>query len=168
MIAKPGRRDLTSPRAWRPVSLLSCLSKGLERLIARRLAWTAVHFIILHPQQAAAPPKRSATDLVTALMHDIEEAFARKKLVTLVTMDIQGAFDTVMRNRLVLRFREQCWPDHLARWVESFMMERSARIRYQNTTTPLSPLWCGLHYGSPIFSILFLLYTEPTYRLGIH
>ncbi|KAJ0130668.1 hypothetical protein HZ326_26235 [Fusarium oxysporum f. sp. albedinis] len=42
MIAKPGRRDLTSPRAWRPVSLLSCLGQGLERLIARRLAWAAV------------------------------------------------------------------------------------------------------------------------------
>ncbi|EGU72186.1 hypothetical protein FOXB_17306, partial [Fusarium oxysporum f. sp. conglutinans Fo5176] len=31
MIAKPGRRDLTNPRAWRPISLLSCLGKGLER-----------------------------------------------------------------------------------------------------------------------------------------
>ncbi|KJZ68077.1 hypothetical protein HIM_12533 [Hirsutella minnesotensis 3608] len=39
MIAKPGRRDLSTPRAWRPISLLSCLGKGLERLIARRLAW---------------------------------------------------------------------------------------------------------------------------------
>ncbi|KAF5264884.1 hypothetical protein FOXYS1_4321, partial [Fusarium oxysporum] len=103
MIAKPRRRDLTSPRAWRPVSLLSCLGKGLERLIARRLAWAAVHYSILHPQQAGALPKRSATDLVAALIHDIEEAFARKKVVTLVTMDIQGAFDTVMCNRLVLR-----------------------------------------------------------------
>ncbi|KAG6999951.1 Copia protein [Fusarium oxysporum f. sp. conglutinans] len=33
-----------------------------------------------------------------------------------------------MRNRLVLRLREQGWSDHLARWVESFMMERSARL----------------------------------------
>ncbi|KAF4447599.1 reverse transcriptase, partial [Fusarium austroafricanum] len=49
MIAKPGRRDLTSPRAWRPISLLSCLGKGLERLIARRLAWAAVYFGVLHP-----------------------------------------------------------------------------------------------------------------------
>ncbi|KAF5721341.1 reverse transcriptase domain-containing protein, partial [Fusarium mundagurra] len=166
MITKPGRRDLTSPRAWRPVSLLSCLGKGLERLIARRLAWAAVHFSVLHPQQAGALPKRSATDLVTALIHDIEEAFARNKVVTLVTMDIQGAFDTVMRNRLVLRLREQGWPDHLARWVESFMMERSARVRYQDTTTPLSPLQCGLPQGSPVSPILFLLYTEPIYRLG--
>ncbi|RKK10082.1 hypothetical protein BFJ65_g15382 [Fusarium oxysporum f. sp. cepae] len=83
MIAKPGRRDLTEPRAWRPISLLSCLGKGLERLIARRLAWAAVHYSVLHPQQAGALPKRSATDLVTALVHDIEEAFARKKVATL-------------------------------------------------------------------------------------
>jgi ribonuclease HI len=166
MITKPGRRDLTSPRAWRPVSLLSCLGKGLERLIARRLAWAAVHFSVLHPQQAGALPKRSATDLVTALIHDIEEAFARNKVVTLVTMDIQGAFDTVMRNRLVLRLRQQGWPDHLARWAGSFMDGRSARVRYQDTVTPSSPLQCGLPQGSPVSPILFLLYTEPIYRLS--
>ena len=166
MIAKPGRRDLTSPRAWRPVSLLSCLGKGLERLIARRLSWAAVHYSVLHPQQAGALPKRSATDLVAALIHDIEEAFARKKVATLVTMDIQGAFDTVMRNRLVLRLREQGWPDHLARWAESFMRDRSARVRYQDTLTPFTPLQCGLPQGSPVSPILFLLYTEPIYRLG--
>ncbi|RKK58754.1 hypothetical protein BFJ69_g17363, partial [Fusarium oxysporum] len=166
MIAKPGRRDLTSPRAWRPISLLSCLGKGLERLIARRLVWAAIHYSVLHPQQAGALPKRSATDLVTALIHDIEEAFARKKVATLVTMDIQGAFDTVMRNRLVLRLREQGWPDHLARWAGSFMSGRSARVRYQDTLTSSSPLECGLPQGLPVSPILFLLYTEPIYRLG--
>ncbi|TVY74939.1 putative RNA-directed DNA polymerase from transposon BS [Fusarium oxysporum f. sp. cubense] len=166
MIAKPGRRDLTEPRAWRPISLLSCLGKGLERLIARRLAWAAVHYSVLHSQQAGALPKRSATDLVTALIHDIEEAFARKKVATLVTMDVQGAFDTVMCNRLVLRLREQGWPDHLARWAGSFMSGRSARVRYQDTVTASSPLQCGLPQGSPVSPILFLLYTEPIYRLG--
>ncbi|RKK61792.1 hypothetical protein BFJ69_g17090 [Fusarium oxysporum] len=165
MIAKPGRRDLTSPRAWRPIPLLSCLGKGLERLIARRLAWAAVHYNVLHPQQTGALPKRSATDLVTALIHDIELAFAHKKVATLVTMDIQGAFDTVMRNRLVLRLRKQGWPDHLVRWAESFMGDRSARVRYQDTITPFTPLQCGLPQGSPVSPILFLLYTEPIYQL---
>ncbi|KAJ3455637.1 hypothetical protein MRS44_017119 [Fusarium solani] len=166
MIAKPRHRDLTTPRAWRPVSPLSYLGKGLERLIARRLAWAAIHHKVLHPQQAGALPKRSATDLVTALIHDIEEVFARKKVATLVTMDIQGAFDTVMRNRLVLRLREQGWPDHLARWAGSFMGGRSTRVRYQDTLTPSSPLQCGLPQGSPASPILFLLYTEPIYRLS--
>ncbi|XP_044715319.1 reverse transcriptase (RNA-dependent DNA polymerase) domain-containing protein [Hirsutella rhossiliensis] len=166
MIAKPGRRDLSTPRAWRPISLLSCLGKGLERLIARRLAWASVHFGVLHPQQAGALPKRSAVDLVAALVHDIEEAFARKQVATLVTLDIQGAFDTVLRNRLILRLREQGWPPNLARWVGSFMQDRSARIRYQDIVTDSSPLQCGLPQGSPVSPILFLLYTEPIYRQG--
>ncbi|EXK77103.1 hypothetical protein FOQG_18176 [Fusarium oxysporum f. sp. raphani 54005] len=159
MIAKPGRRDLTKPGAWRPISLLSCLGKGLERLIARRLAWADVHNSVLLP-------KRAATDLVTALIHDMEEAFARKKVATLATMDIQGAFDTVMRNRLVLRLREQGWPYHLARWAESFMEDRSARARYQDTITHFAPLQCGLPQGSPVSPILFLLHTGLIYQLG--
>ncbi|KJZ68791.1 hypothetical protein HIM_11822 [Hirsutella minnesotensis 3608] len=126
MIAKQGRRDLSTPRAWRPISLLSCLGKGLERLIARRLAWASIHFGVLHPQQIGALPKRSAVDLVAALTHDIDEAFARKQVATLVTLDIQGAFDTVLRNRLVLRLREQGWPPNLARWVGSFMQDSAA------------------------------------------
>ncbi|OAQ62538.1 endonuclease/reverse transcriptase [Purpureocillium lilacinum] len=166
MIAKPGRRNLSTPRAWRPISLLSCLGKGLERLIARRLAWASIHYGVLHPQQAGALPKRSAVDLVAALVHDIEEAFARGLVATLVTMDIQGAFDTVLRNRLILRLRQQGWPEHLARWAGSFMSDRSACVRYQDITTPSSPLQCGLPQGSPVSPILFLLYTEPLYRLG--
>ncbi|KID83219.1 reverse transcriptase [Metarhizium guizhouense ARSEF 977] len=166
MIPKPGKRNLSCPRAWRPISLLSCLGKGLERLIARRLAWASIHYAVLHPQQAGALPKRSAVDLVAALIHDIEEAFARGEVATLVTADIQGAFDTAMCNRLVLRLREQGWQDNLARWAGSFMSGRSARVRYQDITTPTTPLQCGLPQGSPVSPILFLLYTEPIYRLG--
>lgn len=70
---------------------------------------------ILHAQQAEALPKRSAIDLVAALIHDIEEAVSRKQVATLVTMDIQGTSDTVMRNRRILRLGEQGWPQHLAR-----------------------------------------------------
>lgn len=51
---------------------------------------------------------------MAALVYNIEEVFALKKVATLVTMDIQGAFNTVLRNRLILRLREQGWPEHLA------------------------------------------------------
>ncbi|KJZ70687.1 hypothetical protein HIM_09911 [Hirsutella minnesotensis 3608] len=81
-------------------------------------------------------------------------------------MDIQGAFDTILRNRLILRLQEQGWPPNLARWVGSFMQDRSARIRYQDIVTDSSPLQCGLPQGSPVSPMLFLLYTGPIYRLG--
>ncbi|OAQ93892.1 reverse transcriptase [Purpureocillium lilacinum] len=166
MIEKPGKRDLSKPRAWRPISLLSCLGKGLERLIARRLAWASIHYGVLQPQQIGALPKRSAVDLVAALIHDIEVALARGMVATLVTMDVQGAFDTVMRNRLILRLRQQGWPLNLVKWAASFMQARLAAVRFQDITTPPSPLECGLAQGFPASPILFALYIAPIYRLG--
>ncbi|KAJ3454190.1 hypothetical protein MRS44_018084 [Fusarium solani] len=166
MIPKPNKRDLTSPRSWRPISLLSCLSKGLERLIAGRLAYAAIGQDVLHPQQIGALPKRSAVDLVAALIHEIEAALDAGLVATLVTMDVVGAFDAVMRNRLLLRLREQGWPPSLARWAGSFMTDRRAKVRLQDTVTEMAPLSCGLPQGSPASPILFLLYTEPIYRLG--
>ena len=37
MIPKTGKTDRTSPRSWRPIALLSCIGKGLERTVARRI-----------------------------------------------------------------------------------------------------------------------------------
>lgn len=86
-------------------------------------------------------------------------------VATVVTLDAEGAFDTVLQNRLILRLRQQGWPPNVARWAGSLMHDRSASVRYQDITTTSSPLPCGLPQGSPASPILYLLYTEPIYRL---
>ncbi|KJZ70713.1 hypothetical protein HIM_09897 [Hirsutella minnesotensis 3608] len=78
MIPKPGK-DLTTARPWRPISLLSCLGEGLERLVAKRLAWAAITQKVVHPQQAGALPKRSCSDPALALLHDVELALCKRK-----------------------------------------------------------------------------------------
>ncbi|KAF4471945.1 reverse transcriptase [Fusarium albosuccineum] len=166
MIPKVGKRDLSSPGSWRPISLLSCLGKGLERLLARRIAFAAIEHGILHPNQLGALPKRSALDLACALTHIIEQALQAGKVVTVAIADITGAFDATMKNRLVLRLRQQGWPAVMARWVLSFMTDRSATIRLQETLTEGKPLNCGLPQGSPISPILYLLYTQPIPFIG--
>ncbi|OAA57831.1 Endonuclease/exonuclease/phosphatase [Akanthomyces lecanii RCEF 1005] len=117
MIPKLNKRDLSKVSTWRPISLLSCLSKGLERVIARRMAYAAIKYGILHPNQAGALPKRSAVDIVVSLIYDIEKALAAGQVATLVTEDVMGAFDAILRNRMILRLRQQGWPDFLIRWI---------------------------------------------------
>lgn len=65
-LPKPGKKDYSSPRSYRLIALLSTLGKGLERLLAHRLAWIAIRHKVLHPQQFGALPCRSATDLAAA------------------------------------------------------------------------------------------------------
>jgi hypothetical protein len=71
-----------------------------------------------------ALPKRPATDLVACLIHDAELALAKGLVASLATFDIAGAFDIIMKNRLIYRLRQQGWPLLFILWAESFMEER--------------------------------------------
>lgn len=48
IIPKAGR-DPSSVRAYQPIALLSCLGKGLERLVARKMSYLAVKLNLLSP-----------------------------------------------------------------------------------------------------------------------
>lgn len=161
MIPKPGKTNYTSYRSYRPIALISCLSKGLERLVAKRMSETALLEGLLNPQHFGALPKRSAVDLTAALTHDLEEALDRGLEGILLTMDVQGAFDSVLPNRNAKRLREQGWPDNLVRWVLDFSTGRSVRVRFEGAITGDKPLVCGLPQGSPVSPILFMLYMQP-------
>jgi ribonuclease HI len=165
IIQKPNKSDWSSPRSYRPIALLSVLGKGLERLIARNMAWIAIHYKVLASQQFGALPLRSAIDLTTCLLHDAEQALNQRQTATLLTFDVKGAFDGVLPGRLVHRLRAQGWPDNLARWVASFVTGRVVQIRIDGEIGPITEILCGLPQGSPVSPILFMLYLAPLFRL---
>ncbi len=46
-IKKAGRADYTVPKAYRPISLLPTISKGLEAIVAARLFYLAERYSLL-------------------------------------------------------------------------------------------------------------------------
>ncbi|KAM3466574.1 hypothetical protein MY5147_009007, partial [Beauveria neobassiana] len=138
MIPKPNKRDLSDIGSWRPISLLSCLSKGLERVIARRMAYAALKNGILHPSQAGALPKRSAVDIVTSLVYDIEKALAADRVATPVTEDAMGAFDAILHKPACV---SKTQPHQAPNWDVAYPK------------------------GSPISPILYILITAALYFL---
>ena len=166
MVQKPKKLDKSCPRSYRPIALLSVLGKGLERVLARRMAWIAVQHKVLASQQFGALPLRSAVDLTTCLTHDIEEALNNNLTASVLTLDVKGAFDGVLPGRLARRLREQGWPDNLVRWVSSFATGRLVQIRLDGDVGPCTEVQCGLPQGSPISPILFMLYIAPILQMG--
>ncbi|RAL67475.1 hypothetical protein DID88_008230 [Monilinia fructigena] len=158
MLPKIGKKDRSSVRSWRPIALLSCIGKGLERLVARRISWAAIHYGVISPQHGGALPKRSAVDLVASFVYDVESAFAQGKEVTLVTLDVQGAFDALLPRRLLERMRKQGWPMKLLRLIGSFLADRKVMVRLEGTYTAESKTQCGTPQGSPLSPILYVLY----------
>lgn len=156
ILPKLGPRDRALPKSYRPIALLSCLGKGLERLVARRLSYLCQAHSVLAPDQCSAIAKRSAVDLTTALTCNIESEWERGRVAGMVTVDVQGAFDGVFHNRLVHRLREQGWPIQMIQWTKSFLTDRRGKIRFEGQRTEDFAIQCGLPQGSPASPILFL------------
>lgn len=158
MIPKVGKKDRTSPRSWRPIALLSCLGKGMERLMAKRMAWIALTHGVLSPQHGGALPKRSTMDLVASFVHDAEKALLKGLKVSMVTLDVQGAFDALLKNRLLQRMRRQGWPINVLKLTESFLSDRHVRVRLETATTDFSRVKCGTPQGTPWSPVIYMLY----------
>jgi len=113
---------------------------------------------VLNPQHGRALPKRATMDLVAAFTHDVEAAFAAGKKVTIITMNIQRAFDALLKRRLLKRMTKQGWPLPLLRLVNSFLSDRKIRVRLEKSTTPYYGVECGTPQGSPLSPVLYMLY----------
>lgn len=151
-------RDLSSPKVWRPILLLSSLGKGLERLTAKRMSWLAVKYKAVPSQPFGALPGRSAVDLASCVIHDAEAAMRSNKVTAMVTLDIQGALDAVLHNRLLAKMRSQGWPLSLCRWVESFVKRRRVLVRHEEGITDEKLVECSVPQGLPLSPLLFMLY----------
>lgn len=68
------KRDPSTVKRWRPISLLSYLGKRLKRILAKIMSQLVIFFDIVGRKKFGALAKRSATDFVSCVILDIEEA----------------------------------------------------------------------------------------------
>ena len=160
MIPKPGKDDVSNPRNWRPISLLSCLSKGLERYVARWMAYHAIKENVISATHFGALPRRATLDLVINFVSRIEAALQEGKHAALLLQDVEGAFDGVSHDRLLSRLRLQGWAPETIKWIRSWLHERTVTVTVPGGQASGVPKG-GVPQGSPLSPILFALYVEP-------
>ena len=91
-------KPLDSPAFFRPISLISCVSKLFERIILSRLLFFLESNSILSPRQAGFRPGRSTLDQILFLSQSISDGFNKPRpgsRTSLSTIDFSKAFDSV-------------------------------------------------------------------------
>lgn len=89
----------------------------------------------------------------------IHEAWRVYKILSLVSLDVQGAFNGVHPSVLAERLRERRVPGDLVAWIESFCNGRKASVVVGDYDSPLQDIeHAGIPQGSPLSSILYVFY----------
>lgn len=109
-LRKPGKPDYTIPGAYRPISLLNTLGKLLEAVMAKRLSYYAETYNLLPDTQFGGRPGRTTEQALLVLANEIDRAWLRNKVVTLVAFDLKEAFNGVNKLTLDARLKERSIP----------------------------------------------------------
>jgi ribonuclease HI len=165
ILRKSGKPDYSIPKAYRPISLLNCLGKVSEKIMATRLAYMAERHHLLHRLQIGGRPKRSAVDAAMFLTTKIDEANKRNKTTSTLCIDVKGAFDNVYKKRLLQTMRAMKLDQKTVRWVDSFLSDRMASLSFDKDTEQMSGIDTGIPQGSPVSPILFLFYLTPLFTI---
>jgi hypothetical protein len=128
LLRKPDKPTYTVAKAYRVISLLSCLGKVVEKAVATWIASFCESNEVFHRGQFGCRQGRNTSDAVAQLITKVEYAWDQKQTVLALLLDVKGAFDRVNKQRLLRRMLEVGIAGNIVRWAKSFLSDRRAML----------------------------------------
>ena len=160
IIPKPNRADYTLAKNYRPISLLECLGKLLEKVVAKIVYSDMAKYALVPTTQFGGRNASSTLDAGLTLLHDIQAAHRSKLRAGLLLFDIQGYFDNINHDRLVQAFVNLGFAPELTSWCRSFLKDRTVKLKFNGKTSDPFDFVVGTPQGSPISPVLSTIYTS--------
>ncbi|GBM90159.1 putative RNA-directed DNA polymerase from transposon BS [Araneus ventricosus] len=156
---KPGK-DPTQPENYRPISLLSTLSKLTENFILDKLNEHLAENKILCPEQFGFRKSLTTSHQLLRVVEYITRGFKKGECTGEVFHDVQKAFDRVWIQGLIHKLIRYKSPPHLLQLLKSYLEERKFAVKIGNSTSEAKIMRAGIPQGGKISTVLYSLYVN--------
>lgn len=158
-IKKPGK-DSTLLTSYRPISLLSCLSKILERVILKRMNIHTEEFNVLPDAQHGFRQFRSTTNQLNRVLESLRHNLNEKRTTGILFFDIEKAFDRIWSKGLIYKMINLQYPKYLVRIIASFLQHREFQVKVNEKLSSRQDVPFGVPQGAVLSPALYNIYVS--------
>ncbi len=143
---------------YRPISVLPCLSKILERLMHKRLSNFLTKHNIINKRQFGFREKHSTAMALNIIVDEIAKSLDSNDVTYGIFLDLAKAFDTVNHKILTGKLQHYGVRGVPSDWFNSYLSERKQTVMFKNSASSYMDVNCGVPQGSVLGRLLFIIY----------
>ena len=143
---------------YRPISLLSSISKVLEKIVAEKLTNHLLTNDLLYNFQFGFLPKRTTEQNLLHIVNYISGALNENKYCIGVFLDLKKAFDVCSHEILLKKLSKMGITGVAYTWFNSYLSGRTQCVDISNNYSDFIELAISVIQGSTLGPLLFLCY----------
>jgi len=161
ILKKSNKSNYSISKTYRIITLLNCLNKVAEKIIAVQLSYTAeINDKLLNFDQMRDRKQRSAIDAVLNLVHDAQMTKSRENMLICLLLDVKEVFDHVALKQLIKILIKLKISVNLINWVKCFLQNRIIDLAFDDERQKSKKISTEISQDSFISLILFLIYIQ--------
>ena len=150
--------DQSTPKNFRPISILPIFDKILEKLMHSRLISYIKKHKILNNAQYGFQKHKSTSMAIIDLLDKVSQSLKNKSFSCCVFLDLAKAFDTVSHEILLKKLEHYGIRGISNNWFRSYLSNRKQSVSVNNKLSTELPISYGVPQGSILGPLLFILY----------
>ena len=152
--------ERTEMKCYRPIALLSSLSKVMEKVVARRLTHHLEFNGLLTDKQHGYRRYRSTATCLLQLQEEILERYEKGEDTALMCFDSSAAFDTICHRILKEKLKLYGVSESAMKWFDCYLSQRFQYCEIGGKASTLTQILQGVFQGSILGPLLYILYVN--------
>ena len=150
--------DPLDRKNYRPVAILSPLSKVLEKIVYEQIYNYFSSNKLFHPSLHGYRKSRSTQTALLQMYDRWVRAASDGKLSGVVLLDLSAAFDLVDPDLLLQKLKLYGFDDDILQWVESYLTDRFQAVWIDHAMSDFLACKVGVPQGSNLGPLFFLIF----------